>query len=385
MFHQGGRSIEALLSFLPKENIWDVEGRVRGVSLNDSRFQFFFETEADLKKVLNKRPCHFGKWSFALERWEPNLGAAFPNSMTFWTRTEGIPPEFWEEQILTINTIRGPLPLLSVIKFPVTHISLGPPTLQDVLLDPVMLKRELLRMGKNVDLRNPFPKIRMLNPLIKIVITIPVLNLPLHIVPSQARKFIPALVRERLFRLNLSKKAILSDEDKGKEIDLPRHSPVISSETGSSANKSLTFDSLNPREDEPISATNLGSMPLCSQLEKRKSWYEMTLEEEAEDQDEDEDTPEENPESEPANSLAVKFSKSINFTSPANLSILPVTITATHDAEVGWVDNHHLMSEALNLDWTVEDDEAYHALEPSLPGDTEDFDVENDDLLGEDL
>jgi len=28
MFHQGGRSIEALLSFLPKENIWDVEGRV---------------------------------------------------------------------------------------------------------------------------------------------------------------------------------------------------------------------------------------------------------------------------------------------------------------------------------------------------------------------
>jgi len=195
----------------------------------------------------------------------------------------------------------------------------------------------------------------------------------------------PALVRERLFRLNLSKKAILSDEDKGKEIDLPRHSPVISSETGSSANKSLTFDRLNPREDEPISATNLGSVPLCSQLEKRKSWYEMTLEEEAEDQDEDEDTPEENPESEPANSLAVKFSKSINFTSPANLSNLPVTITATHDAEDGWVDNHHLMSEALNLDWTVEDDEAYHALEPSLPGDTEDFDVENDDLLGEDL
>ena len=103
MFHQGGRSIEALLSFLPKENIWDVEGRVWGVSLNDSRFQFFFETEADLKKVLNKRPCHFGKWSFALERWEPNLRAAFPNSMTFWTRTEGIPPEFWEEQILTIK------------------------------------------------------------------------------------------------------------------------------------------------------------------------------------------------------------------------------------------------------------------------------------------
>lgn len=72
MFHQGGRSIEALVSLLPKEHIWDVEGRVWGVSLRDSRFQFFFEYETDLQKVLKKRPCHFNKWSFALERWEPH-------------------------------------------------------------------------------------------------------------------------------------------------------------------------------------------------------------------------------------------------------------------------------------------------------------------------
>ncbi|CAE6253610.1 unnamed protein product [Arabidopsis arenosa] len=67
MFHQGGRSIEALVSLLPKEHIWDVEGRVRGVSLGDSRFQFFFDLEADLQKILSKRPCHFNKWSFALD------------------------------------------------------------------------------------------------------------------------------------------------------------------------------------------------------------------------------------------------------------------------------------------------------------------------------
>lgn len=48
MFHQGGRSIDALVSLLPKEHIWDVEGRVRGVSLGDYQFQFFFESEADL-------------------------------------------------------------------------------------------------------------------------------------------------------------------------------------------------------------------------------------------------------------------------------------------------------------------------------------------------
>ncbi|CAA0271803.1 unnamed protein product [Arabidopsis thaliana] len=385
MFHQGGRSIEALLSFLPKENIWDVEGRVQGVSLNDSRFQFFFETEADLKKVLNKRPCHFGKWSFAHERWEPNLGDAFPNSMTFWTRTEGIPPEFWEEQILTIKQYhqRSPPPPLRYQVPRNSHFSRatnvarrpsGSGNVKERIVEDGRKRRfeESFSQDKNGE---PSNKDRYYHSRFKPTsshrsrekqgmelnsshLSDSQLTTSKPLVASSRAKqgnSSPALVRERLFRLNFS------------------------------ANKSLTFDSLNPREDEPISATNLGSVPLCSQLEKRKSWYEMTLEEEAEDQDEDEDTPEENPESESANSLAVKFSKSINFTSPANLSNLPVTITATHDAEDGWVDNHHLMSEALNLDWTVEDDEAYHALEPSLPGDTEDFDVENDDLLGEDL
>lgn len=91
MFHKGGRSIEALVALLPKEHIWDVEGRVRGVSLGDSRFQCFFETESDLQKILNKRPCHFNKWSFALERWKPHIGTSFADSMTFWVKIEGIP------------------------------------------------------------------------------------------------------------------------------------------------------------------------------------------------------------------------------------------------------------------------------------------------------
>ncbi|CAL9234810.1 unnamed protein product, partial [Arabidopsis halleri] len=83
MFHLGGRSIEALVSLLPKENIWDVEGRVR-----------------DLLKILNKRPCHFNKWSFALERWQPHIGITFPTTMTFWIKLEGIPSEFWVDELL---------------------------------------------------------------------------------------------------------------------------------------------------------------------------------------------------------------------------------------------------------------------------------------------
>ncbi|XP_023637320.1 uncharacterized protein LOC17874258 [Capsella rubella] len=95
MFHRGGRSMAALVSTLPKEHIWDLEGHVRGIPLGESRFQFFFETEADLLKVLNKRPCHFNHWSFALERWQPHIGASFPDTMTFWIRIDGIPAEYW--------------------------------------------------------------------------------------------------------------------------------------------------------------------------------------------------------------------------------------------------------------------------------------------------
>lgn len=89
------RSVEALLAVLPKPKIWDVEGRVRGMNLGNSRFQFDFNTQADLLKVLSKRPCHFNNWSFPLERWEPHVGDIFPNTMTFWISVQGIPTHFW--------------------------------------------------------------------------------------------------------------------------------------------------------------------------------------------------------------------------------------------------------------------------------------------------
>lgn len=57
MFHQGGRSIEALVSLLPKEHIWDVEGRVRGESLlvthgSSSFFNLKLISRRSLKSVL---------------------------------------------------------------------------------------------------------------------------------------------------------------------------------------------------------------------------------------------------------------------------------------------------------------------------------------------
>ena len=101
VFHVRGRSTEALIHLLPKPRIWNVEGRVRGLNLGNGRFQFDFNNEADLQMVLNKRPCHFNQWSFALERWEPLTSEKFPNTIPFWITVTGVKVNFWNEKTFT--------------------------------------------------------------------------------------------------------------------------------------------------------------------------------------------------------------------------------------------------------------------------------------------
>ena len=98
MFHKDGRSVDALLKHMPRRRIWDVKGRVRGTNLGNNKFQLDFDKEEDLQKVLNKRPCHFNKWSFSLERWIPTIKEDFPNNMTFWVEVERIPSHYKKEQ-----------------------------------------------------------------------------------------------------------------------------------------------------------------------------------------------------------------------------------------------------------------------------------------------
>lgn len=101
VFHLGGRSIDALIHLLPRPRIWNVEGRVHGLNLGNGRFQFDFDNEEDLLTVLNKRPCHFNLWSFALERWEPFTSEDFPNTIPFWITVTGVPVHFWNDQTFT--------------------------------------------------------------------------------------------------------------------------------------------------------------------------------------------------------------------------------------------------------------------------------------------
>ncbi|KAG2281123.1 hypothetical protein Bca52824_052343 [Brassica carinata] len=48
--------------------------------------------------VLNKRPCHFNHWIFALERWEPSTSDNFPNTVPFWVKVTGVPVHYWNDQ-----------------------------------------------------------------------------------------------------------------------------------------------------------------------------------------------------------------------------------------------------------------------------------------------
>ncbi|KAL0657150.1 hypothetical protein Bca4012_077734 [Brassica carinata] len=98
VLHNGGRSIEAMISLLPRARIWNVEGRARGTNLGNGRFQFDFDKEEDLNMVLNKRPCHINQWIFALERWEPFTSDNFSNTIPFWIKVTGVPVHFWNDK-----------------------------------------------------------------------------------------------------------------------------------------------------------------------------------------------------------------------------------------------------------------------------------------------
>lgn len=98
MFHSDGRSVEALLKHMPKRRIWDVEGRVRGKNLGDNKFQFDFDNEEDMMKVLQRRPCHFNRWSFSLEKWIPTIKEEFPNTLLLWASVEGIPIHYRKQE-----------------------------------------------------------------------------------------------------------------------------------------------------------------------------------------------------------------------------------------------------------------------------------------------
>lgn len=88
----------ALIPSLPRK--WNVQSRVVGSDLGNNCFQFRFEEEEDLQRVLENRPYHFGYWMLILERWKPIIADTFPSEILFWIKIKGLPLHFWHKDLI---------------------------------------------------------------------------------------------------------------------------------------------------------------------------------------------------------------------------------------------------------------------------------------------
>lgn len=88
----------ALIPALPRK--WNLKGKVTGSDLGNNCFQFRFELEEDLRRVLDNRPYHFAYWMVILQRWEPVISNTFPSTIPFWIRIKGLPLHFWHDDMV---------------------------------------------------------------------------------------------------------------------------------------------------------------------------------------------------------------------------------------------------------------------------------------------
>lgn len=71
---------QRLWSLIPYlSNRWNLRGKATGSDLGNGCFQFIFEFEEDLTKVLDNRPYHFDQWMVILQKWEPVISPTFPS------------------------------------------------------------------------------------------------------------------------------------------------------------------------------------------------------------------------------------------------------------------------------------------------------------------
>lgn len=90
--------IWALIPALPRK--WHLQGRATGSDLGNGCFQFRFEKEEELQRVLDNGPYHFAYWMVIIQRWEPVISTTFPSQISFWIRIKGLPLHFWLEDMV---------------------------------------------------------------------------------------------------------------------------------------------------------------------------------------------------------------------------------------------------------------------------------------------
>lgn len=83
-------------------NRWNLKGKALGSDLGRGCFQFRFDCEEDLHKVLENRPYHFDQWIVILQKWEPIIYDSFPSMIPFWIEIQGLPKHIWKPEMLKI-------------------------------------------------------------------------------------------------------------------------------------------------------------------------------------------------------------------------------------------------------------------------------------------
>ena len=88
----------SLFPFL--SNRWNLKGKTTGSDLGRGCFQFCFEYEEDMQKVLDNRPFHYDQWMVILQKWEPIISESFPSKIPFWIELQGLPKHYWQPAML---------------------------------------------------------------------------------------------------------------------------------------------------------------------------------------------------------------------------------------------------------------------------------------------
>ncbi|XP_024007981.1 uncharacterized protein LOC112083984 [Eutrema salsugineum] len=94
----GKQQLWGMITFLPKR--WDLRGKAFRADLGQGCFQYHFDFEYDLQKVLDNRPYHYSEWMVILQRWEPVISPDFPSQIPFWIELKGIPLHYWRRELL---------------------------------------------------------------------------------------------------------------------------------------------------------------------------------------------------------------------------------------------------------------------------------------------
>jgi len=94
-------SVQRLWSLFPfLSNRWNLKGKAVGSDLGRGCFQFSFDFEEDMKKVLDNRPYHYDQWMVIIQQWEPVISESFPSQIPFWIEVQGLPKHYWQEEML---------------------------------------------------------------------------------------------------------------------------------------------------------------------------------------------------------------------------------------------------------------------------------------------